>query len=137
MTHWASPLLKKAGVKLKKEKGKSWSKARTTKASDGTLCPSALHCAVYEMLLLRQRAGEIENIRHEQKTHICGDLYWHVDYVVFDKLRGVDVGFEAKGREFERYRAQVQAWRGVGPFDVEIWVGDWRRPKLKKTIRGK
>lgn len=110
---------------------------RATKSHDGKLWPSALHCSVYETLLLMQRAGEIRDIRSEVKINICGRLNWKVDFVVFDIKRDCDVAHEAKGREFPRYQAQIQAWEGTGPMDVCIWKGSWRRPVIVKTVKGK
>lgn len=131
--HWAKALLDKRGIKTK---GRSRSNHRRTVASDGYPCPSALHCSVYENLLLLERAGEISNIRKEVRIRVCGDLFWKIDFVVFDEKRQCDVGHEAKGQEFERYIAVIQAWAGTGPFDVVVWKGSWQRPFIEKTVRG-
>jgi len=104
---------------------------------DGINFPSKLEASVYSSLKLMERAGEISNIRCGVKLNICGKLNWKVDFVVFNEKLKCDQAHEAKGREFARFTAQVQAWSGHGPMDLFIWKGTAIRPVIVKTVRAK
>jgi hypothetical protein len=130
---WAKPLLEKNKIKIK---GKRWSNAQPTKI-DGYNFASKLEAAVYCQLKLLERAGEISDIRCQHKLHLTGNLNFNVDFVVFNNKRNCEEAHEAKGREFERFKTIVQAWPGVGPMDLIIWGGQWSRPRVYKTVRGK
>lgn len=104
---------------------------------DGIHFPSQLEASVYCLLKLMVQSGEYENLRRQQKIHLVGGLYYNVDFVVFNKKRGVDEAHEAKGREFERYKAIKQAWPGCGPMDLFVWTGSAEKPRMTKIIRGK
>ncbi len=132
MKRWTDAL----APKQPKSGGKSYDKGQHT-AIDGYNFPSKLHAAVYQALKLMEAAGELRDIRCEVTLPIVGKLKFKSDFVVFDIKRDCEVAHEAKGHEFPRFKAIVQAWDGAGPMDLVIWKGDWRRPFIWKTVRGK
>lgn len=133
LKRFAAQHAKKMGLSHKSE---SYVKAQPT-AVDGYNFPSKFHAAVYCELKLWLLSGEYENLRVEQRLHVCGNLYWKSDFVIFNKSRETDEAHEAKGFENMRFRTICQAWKGVGPMDLFIWKGDHRRPQIAKIIRGK
>lgn len=96
---------------------------------------SKLEAAVYQILLLRQKAGEISDIKQQVSVDLSCGIRWKVDFSFFDKCRDLEVWAEAKGLETERYRMCVKLWRGGhGPGLLEIWKGSYQRPILKEIV---
>lgn len=111
-------------------------RAVSTKVDDIRF-PSQLEASVYCLLKLMVKSGDYENLRVHPKINMVGDLNWNIDFLIFNKTRGVDEAHEVKGIEFERYRAQVQAWSGCMNIDLFIWKGTADNPRMVKIIRGK
>jgi hypothetical protein len=114
-----------------------WNKfgAKKTLCSAGHPHPSGLECSVCEILLVRQRAGDIRNLKWQHTVHLAFGIKWKVDWS-FE--RGPDwmlVFAEAKGAEDRGYKLKLRMWReGCGPAPLEIWKGNARRPMLVETI---
>lgn len=119
-----------------KTPNKSWVKNVRT-SIDGHNFPSKLHASVYGMLKILEQSGKYRDIRCEVRLHVCGNLYFKSDFVVFNIAKNCDEAHEAKGHEFPRFKAVVQAWQGVGPMDLIIWKGSYQRPAIVKVIKGK
>ena len=111
---------------------------------------SKLERAVYELLLLREKAGEIKDIRKQVGVDLAREtvknlrtgkervrtVRWKVDFSFVCKKTGRTVYCEAKGVETPLYRRQLRLWReGAGPGNLEIWKGDYRRPRMVDFIR--
>ena len=96
---------------------------------------SKLEAAVRQILDLREKAGEISDIKRGAVELTCG-IRWNVDFNYLDVKTGKRVWVEAKGVETERYRICLKLWRGgFGPGVLEIWKGDWRRPVLVDIVK--
>jgi len=119
----------------KANREKSYVKAQPT-SIDGYNFPSKLHAAVYEQLKLGVIAGEYDDIQCEVTIPITGKLKLKVDFVVFNKKRGVKEAHEAKGYEDKRFKAIVQAWHNTAPMDLFIWKGNYRPPLMFKKVSG-
>jgi hypothetical protein len=96
---------------------------------------SRLEYSVYQLLLTRERAGEISDIR---KQH-CVDLTaacisWKVDFSFIEKSTGLRVWCEAKGLEKSDYRIKLKLWRVYGPGTLEIWKGSAARPFVAEIV---
>jgi hypothetical protein len=104
---------------------------------------SKLERAVYGILILRERAGEIKDIRCQASVTLGTEVVtnfvtgktrtktirWKVDFAFTVVKTGVRTWCEAKGMESALYRKQLRLWReGAGPGPLEIWKGSYRRP---------
>lgn len=109
---------------------------------EGEAFPSKLEGAVYQMLKLRERAGEIRDIRRQSsivlksKCNECGDgpVVWKCDFSFEDAATGARVYAEAKGVETSDYKKRKRLWKAKPPAKLEIWKGSWQRPKLVEVI---
>ncbi len=112
--------------------------------------PSKLENAVHDILLLRQRAGEIRDIKRQQAVILQDGpkeqrISWKVDFS-FEELSMSDIGLgvyektwrtvycEAKGIATADFLLKLKLWRKKRPYPLEIWKGDYRRPKLVERI---
>lgn len=103
------------------------------KTADGF--PSKLESAVNQILFLRERAGEIRNIRRQHRVDLGFGILWKVDFSFELCATDETVFCEAKGIEDATYKHKVKMWRnGAGPGKLEIWKGDYRRPVLVEVI---
>lgn len=110
------------------------------KRADGF--PSKLEAAVYGILLTRERLGEIKSIKRQQ-TVVLQDggretkITWRVDFSFSDCATDACCYAEAKGFETADYKIKLKLWRANPPARLEIYKGDYRRPKLVEVIERK
>ncbi len=104
---------------------------------------SKLEKAVGEILYLRERAGELRDVQEQVKVRICCDnpdcpsnmrIHSIIDFSAFDVKKEKTIYIEAKGFETSDYRIKRRLWLHNGPSDMEVWKGDYRRPKLSEII---
>lgn len=109
---------------------------------------SKLENAVHEILLLREKAGEITSIQKQARVFLGKQIitysltkkkkvtliYWKVDFSFIDRKRGVKIWCEAKGFESEDYKTKLNLWREKGPGPLEIWKGSYKSPVLIEVI---
>lgn len=99
--------------------------------------PSKLEAAVYDILILREKSGEISDIKRQQTVVLQEGsrdvrIAWKVDFSFVKKTELVYA--EAKGIETMDYRLKLKLWRKNPPATLEIYKGDYRRVKLIETI---
>lgn len=99
--------------------------------------PSKLEAAVYQLLKLRERAGEISDIKRQQTVVLQEGsrdvrITWRVDFSFIE--RNELVYAEAKGIENADYKLKLKLWRANPPAPLEIWKGHHMRPKLVERI---
>lgn len=102
--------------------------------------PSKLEAAVHDILLLRQKLGEIDEIKRQQTVVIQEGsretrIAWRVDFSFLDLKTGQTNYVEAKGMPTAEYKLKLKLWRANPPADLEIWGGDYKRPKLVEKIK--
>lgn len=103
--------------------------------------PSKLEASVYQMLELREKAGEIKDIRLQHAIRFpCGPS-WKVDFSFVDVATGETVFCEAKGVEVETYRIKKRMFSGCPVIEnvgkLEVWKGHYKMPKLTEVIKSK
>lgn len=101
---------------------------------DGYSFASKLEAAVYQLLKLRMKAGEIRTI--QVQDHIYLTLA-RIGYVPDFKCTLSDGSFlwvEAKGYPNDRWPMKKKLWKFYGPGPLEIWQGTYRSPQLVETI---
>jgi hypothetical protein len=103
---------------------------------------SKLEAAVGRLLELRERAGEIRNIKR-QVSLVLQDgpreekITWKVDFSFEDAKTGETCYAEAKGFETEVYRLKLKLFRAKPHGRCEIWKGTYARPRLEEIIEPK
>lgn len=122
----------------------AWARRRSGKFNavrvfqHGRYWPSKLELAVYERLLLRERAGEITNLRCQVKvrfhTHDYGYVNMIPDFAAELVNTGETVYFEAKGVKTREYMRKEKAWALGGPGPLFVYSGNWRSPRVTKTV---
>jgi hypothetical protein len=112
--------------------------ARKTKCALGHNHPSALEASVCQTLQLRQRAGDIKNIKYIATVHLAFGVRWKVDFSFEQRLKDdtwVMTWCEAKGFNTADFKIKLKMWReGAGPGPLELWKGSARAPKLVEII---
>jgi hypothetical protein len=110
---------------------------------------SKLEAAVYELLLLHEKAGEITSILQQQRVHLANEtisyarsgktvirpIFWKVDFSAVNRKTGKKFWIEAKGVETREYKSKLKIWREEGPGELWIYKGSWRNPKLVEIVR--
>jgi hypothetical protein len=95
---------------------------------------SKLENAVYQILLLREKAGEISDIRQQRGVHLGCGINWNVDFSFCDNKLNRITWAEAKGIKGERYKICLKLWRDHGPGILEIWEGDYHNPFRSEIV---
>lgn len=104
---------------------------------------SKLEAAVYQILYFRLLAGEIKEIQQQDHLLLCGppghecDHKSRIQYIADFKCTrpaGTVFWVEAKGFKTEGWEIKKRLYRHYGPGALEIWGGDWKRPKLTEMI---
>jgi hypothetical protein len=101
--------------------------------------PSKLEEAVYHLLLLRERNGELTDIRRQHAVVLQEGpkdqrISWKVDFSALDVKSQKRIFVEAKGIATNDFVLKLKLWRKLKPFALEIWKGDYRRPYLAERI---
>lgn len=96
---------------------------------------SKLEHAVCDLIRLRELAGEIVHLKHEDTQYLGEARYKYIpDWKVRDVKSGEEFWIEAKGYGDKRWPTTKKQWAAYGPGKLEIWGGDHRGPRLDKTI---
>ena len=109
---------------------------------DGIAFPSKLEAGVYQLLKLREMAGEIREIKLQQgvtlkeKCPTCGDgpVVFKVDFSAVDCVSGDLFYIEAKGAEVASFLKRKRLWKANPPARLEIWKGSAAYPRLTEVI---
>lgn len=117
-------------------------KAQRT-STDGYSFASKLESSVYQILKLREKAGEIDSIRVQEHVKVCGpighmcDSKTRIEYVVdfvCDLSDGHRLYVEAKGLRMPVFNLKRRLWMHYSIGVLEIWGGHHSRPTLLETI---
>jgi hypothetical protein len=103
---------------------------------------SKLEAQVYELLKLRELAGEIKEIRcqypivlQEGKKELR--ITWKVDFSFIDVKTGQTVFCESKGIEDGVFKLKLKLYKKNRTEKLEIWRGSWKKPFLSEIINAK
>lgn len=100
---------------------------------------SKLEGAVHDILVLREKAGEIKDIRRQHVVVLQDGprttrITWAIDFSFTNCESGATEFCEAKGFATEIYKHKLKMFRYRPHGRLEIWGGDYRRPKLMEVI---
>jgi hypothetical protein len=97
--------------------------------------PSRLEAAVYQLLYLRQKAGEISDIQRQVRCELTdAAIATKIDFSFIEVASGQTIYAEAKGCVTDRWNLLKRLWAHYGPGKLEIWGGTYARPKLVDVI---
>jgi hypothetical protein len=101
--------------------------------------PSRLEAALYDQLLLKEKLGEIRNIKRQQSVVLQEGgkdqrIAWKVDFSAEEAPLWRVAYFEAKGVETLDYRLKLKLWRAKRPAPLEIWKGTYRNIRMVERI---
>lgn len=125
---------KAGGASVRKTK---YGNKRTGKGAEGY--DSLLEERVGSDLYLREKAGEISNIRRQvtvvlQEGSNKERIAVKIDFVAFDETAKKDFAIEAKGCSTPRWSLCLKLWRVLKPMKLEIWGGTHKSPRLIETV---
>ncbi len=100
---------------------------------------SKLEAAVHDMLLLRESAGEIKDLRCQHVVELQPGarntrITWAIDFSFTNVKTGKTEFCEAKGYPTDVYRLKLKMFTYRPQGRLEIWGGDYRRLVLMETI---
>lgn len=96
---------------------------------------SKLETAVFQILKLREAAGEIRDIVTQPNIFITEAAIRMIpDFKAFDIKAGCDWYFEAKGVETDVWRLKLKLYRVYGPAPLTIYKGSWKSPSEHETV---
>ena len=109
--------------------------AKKTVCSIGHPHPSGLEASVCEVLILRERSGDIRNLKYQSTVHLAFGIKWKVDWEFQQAPDWHQAFAEAKGAEDRGFKLKLRMWKGgCGPAPLELWRGTHRRPALDRII---
>lgn len=96
---------------------------------------SKLEAAVFEILKLRERAGELKILQVQDHIDLSRARIRYVpDFKCLDVASGIEFWVEAKGYASERWPTVKKLWKYYGPGRLEIWMGHHSSPQLSEVI---
>lgn len=115
---------------------RSFQKYRSKRvAYDGYNFASQLEAAVYEILKLREKCGEIKDIQHQDHIYLTEARICYIpDFKFFDCKYDEYAWAEAKGFETTDWKIKLKLWRYYGPGRLYIYKGSAKRPMLSDEI---
>lgn len=102
---------------------------------DGHSFASKLEASVYQMLKLRERAGEIKILQVQDHVYLTRARIQYIpDFRCLDLATGEEFFVEAKGFEAPTWPLKKKLWKHYGPKKLEVWKGTYLRPVLDEVI---
>lgn len=102
---------------------------------DGVGVPSKLEAAVMAEYKLRQKAGEIRELKHYETVELTlAKLKYKTDGSYVDCVTGVKCFIEAKGAECYPWKTYRRLWPFYGPGPLDIWRGSYKNYELEEVI---
>lgn len=96
---------------------------------------SQLEAAVYQLLKLRENAGEIELIQTQATVLLTkAEIKYIPDFKCLDLKTNTVFYVESKGYSTPEWNIKKRLWRYYGPANLEIWKGTHKNPHLAEII---
>lgn len=104
---------------------------------DGHSFQSKLEAAVYSLLKLRLRGGEIISIQVQDTIPLSLAKIAYIADFKCEKQDGSYIWVEAKGVDTPSWRLKRRLWKSYGPGPLEIWKGSHVKPFLFEVLQGR
>lgn len=100
---------------------------------------SRLEKALFDLLALRERAGEIRDLAHQPGTVFLSEarIQYRPDFRFTNCTTGEVEYAESKGFPNDKWPIKKKLWKAYGPGKLEIWMGTASNIKLVETISPK
>lgn len=96
---------------------------------------SQLECAVFNFLLLREKAGEIQDIQCQDHIYLTDARICYIPDFKFTDVKTKNfVWAEAKGFETDVWKIKKRLWEFYGPGNLEIYKGNAKKINLKEVV---
>lgn len=106
--------------------------------TDGYSFASKLEASVYQILKLREKAGELKILQAQDHVYLTDARIGYIpDFKCEDLITGLDFWVEAKGYASDVWPLKKKLWKFYGPGKLEVWKGTHQRPFLDETITPK
>lgn len=122
---------------FRREKGKKYGNKKTEHA--GHWFDSQLEKALFDLLSLRERAGEIRDLAHQPGTVFLSEarIQYRPDFR-FTNCQTEQVEYaESKGFQDQKWPLKKKLWTKYGAGTLYIYMGTARSLKLVETITPK
>lgn len=99
---------------------------------------SKLEAATYSILLQREEAGEIKDIKCQVRVYYFKDpdIYSILDFSFIDCATGNLCYAESKGYPSETWAIKKKLYKHLMSNRLEIWGGSHVKPRLTEVING-
>lgn len=117
--------------------GKRGNKYRNTKTElAGRTFDSKAEAALFSLLSLRERGGEIRDLAHHPGTVFltAARIQYRPDFRYVECKTGETHWAEYKGFETPSWRKNLRLWRSVGPGPLHVWKGSATALRLVETV---
>ncbi|MGZ6290422.1 MAG: hypothetical protein ACXWQO_19690, partial [Bdellovibrionota bacterium] len=93
--------------------------------------------AVFQILSIMEKAGEIAALRHHPGTVFlsAARIQYRPDFTFTRVSTGKQEWAESKGFASPRWPTQKKMWKHFGPGPLHIYMGSHAYPKLVETIK--
>jgi hypothetical protein len=99
---------------------------------------SKLESAVHDILLLREKAGEIRNIKQQVNVHLtAAKILYKPDFSYELVETGETEYAEAKGLTLPLFQVKKRLWAFYGPGKLYIYKGSHTKPYLDEIVISK
>lgn len=94
---------------------------------------SKLERAVCDLIVLREKAGELKHVSHEFRCRLSdAEIIYIADFRC--EKNGVPFFIESKGFPTQKWVIVKKLWRVYGLGVLQIYGGSWTKPILIETI---
>lgn len=108
---------------------------KKSKDAKGNSFGSQLERAVYNFLFLLERAGEISDLKCQDRVKLTdAEIVYIPDFSYIDQKKNERIFVEAKGFETPEWKLKLRLWRIYGPGKLEIYKGSVNSFKLHEVI---
>lgn len=96
---------------------------------------SKLEAAVYDILCLMEKAGEIKDIKCQVHVRLTeAEILYIPDFSAWNQKDQCFEWYEAKGHQTPEWLIKKKLWKFYGPGPLHIFMGSYTFPKLTETI---
>lgn len=100
---------------------------------------SKLEKALFDLLSLRERAGEIRDLAHHPGTVFLSEarIQYRPDFRFTNCATGETEYAESKGFQDQKWPLKKKLWKSYGPGKLEIWMGSAASLRLVEMLNPK
>lgn len=106
-------------------------------SNDGYSFASKGEASCYQLLRLREKAGEIKIIQTQVNVRLSdAQILYIPDFLIRDLKSGRVIYVEYKGFETPEWKIKKRLWKAYGPAPLQVWKGAGMRMVMVEEIPG-